>query len=104
MAISAPYTNGAVLTNTGAIQVTSQSKVDNLNAEKLQGKIPSDFAQLGNDFGLTQSATGAITASGISIANTNVNQTYDKNSIIKIGKIVIKPNSNGDGLLVGFEQ
>lgn len=104
MAINAPYTNGAVLSNGGRLQVTDQGKVDNLNAEKLQGRTPGGFIQTNNGFvttGLTQDGTG-IAASGITVNNTNVRQTFDEDSVIKIGNTVVKASNNG-GILIGIE-
>lgn len=101
------YTNGASFQRDKLV-VTNTGVVGNLNASYLQGKTPSDFVQVGNGFGITQSSTGVIGVTGVT---TNVNSSttnitnsivnIDTGSAIKIGNLLIQSSSNGDGILIG---
>ena len=101
MAINAPYTNGAVLASGGRLQVTDQNQVENLNASRLQGKVPTDFVNVGSSYGITQNGKN-VAASSVTVANTGVTYTFDVNSTIKIGNVVIKSSDEGKGILVGI--
>ena len=101
------YTNGASFQG-GSLKVTDTVKVENLNASYLQGKVPSNFLQLGNDFGVTQNAkvlgatgvTANLSSSAANIIN-NSSVNLDESSEIKIGNLLIKSSSDGFGILIG---
>ena len=100
MADTSVYSSGASFQG-GAVKVTDQSVVSNLNVSKLQGKEPVDFIKTTN-FGLSQS-TGIIGATGVTVSSVGVTKNYDTTSIIKIGNVIIKSSDNGNGILVGIE-
>lgn len=100
MADATVYSTGASFQG-GALKVTDAGKVDNLNAEKLQGKEPVDFVKT-TGFGITQN-TGSIGVSGLNISNTGVIETFDKNSQIKIGNVIIKATDNS-GIIIGIDE
>ena len=89
------YDNGASF-RVGKLYVSSTDKVDNLNADKLRGKVLEDFVQTGNSFGISQSGK-ALSMSGETIA-------LDTTSKIKIGNIFIQSCPDGNGILIGIEE
>ena len=94
------YSSGASFQG-GALKVTDAQKVDNLNAEKLQGETPDSFIK---------TASAASSASGISQSGNNLTMSDEivqftgSGSKVKFGNIVIKASSDGDGILIGIEN
>lgn len=101
MADASVYSSGASFQG-GALKVTDQGKVENLNASKLEGRGANDFIKTTN-FGLSQSTGGVIGATGVTVSSVGVTKNYDTTSTIKIGNVIIKSSDNGNGILVGIE-
>ena len=105
------YTGGASFQGDKLV-VTNTGVVGNLNASFLQGKVPTDFLQLGNNFGITQTAAGNTKGVNVTGVVTNLSSSathvqnssidFDANSEIKIGNLIIKSSNGGNGILVGI--
>ena len=99
----AVYSSGAAFytaNNIGKLKTTSREKVDNLNAELLQGETPSSFIKT------SSAASGAsrITQGTNTLTfNNEVVQFTGADAKIKIGNVVIKSSADGNGILVGIE-
>ena len=78
----------------GKLYVSDTDVVENLNSQKLQGKVPADFVQTGSNSGISQSGKT------ISMAGETIN--LDTASEIKIGSVIIKSSPDGNGILIGI--
>ena len=106
------YDNGAHLNSSGALLVSSNELVQNLNADYLHGTQPKDFVRADFSSSDASAASSAnfwgIEQKGKTINLSGVKIVADSTSQFKLGNIVIASATDGEGvdgnaILIGLE-